>query len=1105
MSKRLFKTLVAVLAIAAAATGPVRAQNENVSWVLTPYGNLQTGDTVVIVDKTSARALPKPASSSSAPGTISVTLNSAKDTLTSTPGATLKWVVVRDGNNYKFRKPGTDNEYLYFTDADNGVRVGNSENSQFSFENGGTYNVPFLKNNATSRYFGLTDANLWRSPTSTTGTSIIKNTVIGFYKKTVIPTHTVTFAEGTEDVGNWSFTPAEAATNTGVTAGTVVTVKYNGTSRINSIELKSKMLITPLTIEALTAGTVKVQSPKSGMQYTLNGGTKTPMTESPTEITVAVGDKVAFYGNGTSITSYNGTIITGSGNGFTCKVYGNIMSLVDETGFATAKTLSESSTFYGLFYENTTLTDASGLLLPAETLASSCYYYMFRGCTGLTTAPALPAETLAESCYNQMFRGCTSLTTAPALPATQLATSCYRSMFMGCTALTTAPVLPATQLIENCYYQMFINCSKLATVTCLATSGINTNSSTDNWLRNAGTDQSVTTMTFNAASPVNWPTNSVSGIPSGWTLVTPAHTPLTLEALTDGTIKVQSPQSGMQYTLNGGAKTPVTSAAITVAAGDKVAFYGNGTSITSYDGTTIAGGTADVKVYGNIMSLVDEENFATATTLSVEYQFYNLFSENNHLKDASGLLLPATTLAPTCYAYMFHYCSSLTAAPAELPATTLAEACYRGMFQDCMSLTTAPELPAQTLVSYCYAHMFQLCTKLNSVTCLATSGINQNGSTESWLDYAGTDQSVTTKTFNAASTAEWPTSVHGIPEGWTLGAQSTPEPVTLVPTGNTNEWTLTMPADNMLLMVNYAPAHTVRFADGNNGWQVQDVTAATSATAPAVLQNVIAGDSLVVTAPASLPGKVKSVKAVKYVAPAATVTTAPTATAGIIEANTTTALVNAGAANGGTMMYAVTTTNVQPASTADFSATRPTAQGRTAGTYYVWFYAKADAEHSDSEIAGPVSVPLALTLTWNSSNISDLRVSGTFQSYTKEGITLSANADMNEAEWYDYGDESMNGIEFQVNQSVGFTFTAPTGKKFTKIEMTLTGPAGWNLASLGTGWAYGENFDPMTMDEAICKATWTGSAASTVGLLTGANMFMGERANSIVFTLIDAQ
>ena len=66
-----------------------------------------------------------------------------------------------------------------------------------------------------------------------------------------------------------------------------------------------------------------------------------------------------------------------------------------------------------------------------------------------------------------------------------------------------------------------------------------------------------------------------------------------------------------------------------------------------------------------------------------------------------------------------------------------------------------------------------------------------------------------------------------------------------------------------------APAvpHTVRFAAGNDGWTVTDVDSTRSATAPAVLQNVMAGDSLVVTAPATLPGKVKSVKAVKYVPP----------------------------------------------------------------------------------------------------------------------------------------------------------------------------------------------------------------------------------------------
>ena len=141
------------------------------------------------------------------------------------------------------------------------------------------------------------------------------------------------------------------------------------------------------------------------------------------------------------------------------------------------------------------------------------------------------------------------------------------------------------------------------------------------------------------------------------------------------------------------------------------------------------------------------------------------------------------------------------------------------------------------------------------------------------------------------------------------------------------------------------------------------------------------------------------------------------------------------------------------------------------------------------------------TITWNSSNISNLNVMGTSSPYTKEGITLSANSDMNNAQWQNYGDESMNGIEFNANASGGYTFTALNGKKLTKIEMTPNGPGGWDVESLGTGWACAADFDPMTMNM-ICKVTWTGNAASTVGLLTGASSFHGgENVKSIVFTV----
>lgn len=202
------------------------------------------------------------------------------------------------------------------------------------------------------------------------------------------------------------------------------------------------------------------------------------------------------------------------------------------------------------------------------------------------------------------------------------------------------------------------------------------------------------------------------------------ETPLTLEALTSGTIAVSDPKDGMQYSLNGGAKTAVTTTAINVAAGDKLAFYGNGTSITKYNGTIIAGGTADVKVYGNIMSLVDETGFAKATAIPETMQvFSGLFKGNDHLTDASGLQLPATTLAKDSYHRMFMGCSNLTAAPSKLPATTVSESCYAQMFEGCKSLTTAPELPATKLDSYCYSSMFYGCSSLTVAPALPATTV----------------------------------------------------------------------------------------------------------------------------------------------------------------------------------------------------------------------------------------------------------------------------------------------------------------------------------------------------------------------------------------------
>ena len=293
--------------------------------------------------------------------------------------------------------------------------------------------------------------------------------------------------------------------------------------------------------------------------------------------------------------------------------------------------------------------------------------------------------------------------------------------------------------------------------------------------------------------------------------------------------------------------------------------------------------------------------------------------------------------------------------------------------------------------------------------------------------------------------------------------------------------------------------HTVRMAEGTEdaaNWSIASGNA--SVTGTQVLEDVMSGSQVTATYNGTTK-KVKSVKAVKYVAPAATVTTAPTATAAIIEAGTNTALVNAGAANGGTMMYAVTTTNAQPASTADFSATRPTAQGRAAGTYYVWFYAKADADHSDSEIAGPVSVTLAVmsTVTWNSSNVfnsahqhDELNQWNT-NPLTYVGITISMSGDyVSSFKPYD-SHLQIGSLECHGDEGDSFTFTAPSGKKFCKIEI------------INNGGIIFTNYGDWTGDVINNNIVWSGTAANAVTL--GSVFTAATELNRIVFKLIDAQ
>ena len=198
------------------------------------------------------------------------------------------------------------------------------------------------------------------------------------------------------------------------------------------------------------------------LEYFASDRTWTAWDGTTTLSAVADDGEYVLYLRGTG-----NTVITGdnsnyrwvlTGSNIAC--IGNVENLLDyETVESGGHPTMAPSCYYSMFCGCTSLTQAP--TLPATTLATYCYSHMFEGCTSLTQAPTLPATTLAESCYYDMFDGCTSLTQAPTLPATTLATYCYSYMFEGCTSLTQAPTLPAMTLAPSCYYSMFDGCTSL--------------------------------------------------------------------------------------------------------------------------------------------------------------------------------------------------------------------------------------------------------------------------------------------------------------------------------------------------------------------------------------------------------------------------------------------------------------------------------------------------------------------------------------------------------------------------------------------------------------------------------------------------------------------
>ena len=414
------------------------------------------------------------------------------------------------------------------------------------------------------------------------------------------------------------------------------------------------------------------------------------------------------------------------------------------------------------------------------------------------------------------------------------------------------------------------------------------------------------------------------------------ETPLTLVAIEDGKITVTFYngiilQNDIHYFIKGGpeqtiAKDTKGSYDIIVKKGDVVRFYSTNTSLGSGAVAATRGLTRAVdtdakyiniktsiktEIYGNVMSLLKgKDNLESAVSIEANNAFYGLFAGAEKLVNSTERKLV-------------------------LPATTLKEGCYQNMFNGCKGIEKAPELPAPALVKDCYKEMFCGCAKLSHVACLATD-VTASGCTKDWLGNAGTE--ATSKPV-LESVVELP-----MPETWTAKKIVLVESVKIhIPVDFTdNIVTLSVGQDYTLLGEVYPSDAT----DPTITWTSCHPAVAT-VDANGTVHAVAAGDA---TITATAGDKTATCK-ITVINPRATITTEPTASPVDIIPHSTVELVTPGTASGGTMMYAVTTTNTKPTSTDGFSAIVPTAASLTAGTYYVWYYVKADADHSDSEIS----------------------------------------------------------------------------------------------------------------------------------------------------------
>ena len=186
--------------------------------------------------------------------------------------------------------------------------------------------------------------------------------------------------------------------------------------------------------------------------------------------------------------------------------------------------------------------------------------------------------------------------------------------------------------------------------------------------------------------------------------------------------------------------------------------------------------------------------------------------------------------------------------------------------------------------------------------------------------------------------------------------------------------------------------------------------------------------------------------------------TAPKAKTGLVENGKAQELITAGTATGGTMLYALGKDDKTAPDASAFKEAIPS--GTNAGTYYVWYMVKGDADHSDSE-AACVTVTIEKESPAPSDKVQMYRL---YNPNSGEHFYTSSKEEKEmllKAGWTDEGDgflapvESKTPIYRLYNPNVGdHHYTSSTEERDMLVK------AGWKAE--GIGW-YADDAEGMPM------------------------------------------